>query len=274
MRRSGMELSKEYPIRRFEAGRSAAQADPVVTETRIELDVNEGQLRLAMLCLPHDLKALAVGFLMGEGALRSVEDLDAVDALPDEHKVIVRGDLDADALENINLRWTWGSACGGGGTSRDMDNPAYAPVGAGRPISPGRLLALAVEFSRKTSLWRQTGGVHGCALADETGLYLFAEDVGRHNAFDKVMGMAALAGIDPTDKVVITTGRLSAEIVSKAAACRVPILASRLAVTSLAIQLARRFGLTLVGFLRGKRLSVYTGYERIRGNEDTPSATE
>jgi len=258
-----MDLIQEEPIRRFEAGEACSAADRVVTEIRLELDINDGEARLAMLCLPQDLEALAVGFLLGEGVLRRVEDLEQVQLSASEPKVLIRGDLDAEALEALHRRWTWGSGCGGGGTSRELTRPALLPAGAGPTVSPEKLLQLTNEFHRGTVLWRQTGGVHACALADGERVLLSAEDVGRHNAFDKIMGMAAMKGIPVSDKLVLTTGRLSAEIVSKAASCGVPILASRSAVTSLAVALARRFGLTLVGFVRGGRLNVYTGYHRV-----------
>ena len=117
--------------------------------------------------------------------------------------------------------------------------------------------------------------MHACALAGpDEGILLFAEDFGRHNAFDKIMGRAILDGIDVGHKFILTTGRISAEIVSKAVACRVPMLVSRSAVTALGVRLAQRFGVTLVGFLRGRRLNVYTGYERVvRGGEPTERAT-
>jgi FdhD protein len=130
-------------------------------------------------------------------------------------------------------------------------------------VRPAQFRKLAKTFETRADLWRRTGGVHACALATPEELVLFAEDVGRHNAFDKVMGRALLDGVGVRDKLVLTTGRLSAEIVSKAAACRVPILASRSAVTHMGIQLARRLNITLIGFLRGRRLSVYTGYDRV-----------
>lgn len=258
-----MELIEEYPIRRIAADRSKAVADKVISEARVELDVNDGQVSLALLCLPQDLEALAVGFLLGEGALRRREDLTSVEVLPAEGRVCVRGDFDADAIEAIARRWTWGTGCGGGGTGRDLDAPAYGSVGQGPTVVPERLVELAREFRARATLWRQTGGVHACALADAEGIVAFAEDVGRHNAFDKIMGKALLEGIDIADKLVLATGRLSAEIVSKAVACGLPILVSRSAVTGLGVKLARRFGLTLVGFLRGRRLNVYTGYQRI-----------
>lgn len=258
-----MQPDKECPIRRFEDGVGRSAADRVIHEARIELNVNDGQLRLAMLCLPIDLEALAVGFLAGEGALKDPADLDRVQWLPESGQVLLDGDFDADVLENIRTRWAWGTGCGGGGTSRDMNAPARGTVGAGPAVTPDQLLTLAEQFRRKTTLWRQTGGVHACALAEATGIALFAEDIGRHNAFDKVNGRAFLDRVDLADKIMLATGRLTAEIVSKAVSCRVPMLVSRSAVTSLAVDLARRFGLTLVGFLRGRRMNVYTGYQRV-----------
>jgi FdhD protein len=258
-----MDLTQEYPIRRFEAGQSKAVPDKVIAEARIELDINDGSHVLAILCLPQDLEALAAGFLLGEGILRRREDVTGLEVRAAEGRVLVRGRFDPDALDALSRRWTWGTGCGAGGTSRDLDTAVYAPVGPGKAVSPDRLLELWRGLEAKAGLWRQTGGVHACGLAGEEGILVFAEDVGRHNAFDKVMGRALLDGIDVSDKLVLTTGRLSAEIVSKAVACRLPMLATRSAVTSLAVKLARRFGVTLVGFLRGRRLNVYTGFERV-----------
>ena len=254
---------EDCAIRQFRDGQWSAADDPVIREQRIELDVNDGQVRMAMLCLPRDLEALAAGFLLGEGALRSRNDLEGVEYLPQEQKLAVRGNFDAEALENINVRWTWGTGCGSGGTSRDVDRGPYAPVGEGPTVAPQRLIELAGWFAKRSELWRSTGGVHMCALADCEHLVAVAEDVGRHNAFDKVVGMAVLEGIDVSDKIVLTTGRLSGEIVSKAVACGITVLVSRSAVTSLAVALARRFGVTLVGFLRAGRMNVYTGFQRI-----------
>ncbi len=263
-----MDLSREHPIRRFEAGQFKAVSDCVINEMRIELDVNDGQLRLAMLALPQNLEALAIGFLLGEGALESVDDLDEIVAAPEQNKVLIRGKLNAEAIDMLTQRWTWGSGCGGGGTGRDLDRPAYESVGPGTQVSAESLLELLKQFERKLDLWKQTGAVHACALASGDELLLLAEDVGRHNAFDKIIGMAAMQGIGIEDKYIITTGRLSAEIVSKAVACGVPMLVSRCAVTGLAVDLAKRFGVTLVGFGRGKRLNVYTGYQRVIHPDD------
>ena len=256
-------LIQDCPIRRFEDGQPKAMVDKVITEARIQLDINDGKHTLAMLCLPHDLESLAVGFLIGEGALRNRSDLRDVSVNIENNKVSLSGDLDEDALEAMANRWTWGTGCGSGGTGRDLDSPAFGRVGQGLTVGPNKLIELAKTFTGKADMWKSTGGLHACALADTEKIILFAEDVGRHNAFDKIMGKAFLDEIDVADKMVLMTGRLSAEIVSKAVACGLSMLVSRSAVTALGAKLAGRFGLTLVGFLRGKRLNVYTGFDRI-----------
>jgi FdhD protein len=256
-------LIHDCPIRRFEDGSPKAMVDKVITEARIELDLNDGKHSLAMLCLPHDLESLAVGFLVGEGALRSRSELHDVRVNVENNKVFLHGDFDEDALEAMSNRWTWGTGCGSGGTGRDLDEPAFARVGPGVSIGPNKLIELAKTFTGKADMWKSTGGLHACALADTEKILLFAEDVGRHNAFDKIMGRAFLDEINVTDKMVLMTGRLSAEIVSKGVACGLSMLVSRSAVTALGAQLAGRFGITLVGFLRGKRLNVYTGFDRV-----------
>ncbi|MBT3198632.1 MAG: formate dehydrogenase accessory sulfurtransferase FdhD [Phycisphaerales bacterium] len=256
-------LIQDCPIRRFEDGKPAAMIDKVITEARIQLDINDGQHSLAMLCLPHDLESLAVGFLIGEGALRDRADLRDVRVNIENNKVFIHGDLDEDSLEAMANRWTWGTGCGSGGTGRDLDAPAFGRVGEGLNVGANKLIELAKNFTAKADMWKSTGGLHACGLADNEKIILFAEDVGRHNAFDKIMGRAFLDEIDLSDKMVLMTGRLSAEIVSKAVACGLTMLVSRSAVTALGAKLAGRFGLTLVGFLRGKRLNVYTGFDRV-----------
>jgi len=258
-----MDAFQEQPIRRYREGRFESVRDAVVAEARIELVVNADELRLAMLCLPRELPEMAVGFLRAEGALLQREDLDAAEFDPAASAVHVRGRFDPDALEAIRRRWTWGTGCGRGGTSASLNPDAYRPVEEGLTVQAGRVAELSREFQKSVELWRQTGGVHACALATADGIEAAAEDVGRHNAFDKVIGKAFLAGIETADKMILTTGRLSAEMVSKAVASRLPIVVGRGAVTGLAIDLARRFGITLIGFARAGRFNVYTGFQRV-----------
>ena len=265
---------EQHAIRRYRNGQFAADGDDVIREARVELIVNDDELRLAMLCLPRELPELAVGFLRAEGALRRREDLLSAECDESGSAVRVRGRFDPDAIEAIQRRWTWGTGCGGGGTSASLNPDAYRSVGEGPVVGAETLLDLTREFQKRTGLWKRTGGVHACALADRHGTLLVAEDVGRHNAFDKVVGRAFLDGLDLADKLLLTTGRLSAEMVSKAVAAQLALLVGRGAVTALAIDLARRFGITLVGFARASRFNVYTGFQRVLDDPDAPDAQE
>ena len=257
------EQTVDWPIRRYRRGEQTALIDKVVREQRIELMLN-GVPLLAMLALPRDVEALALGFLVSEGLWRDRGQLPEVRFDADAGRVRCDGQFDEDALESIHRRWTFGTGCGGGGTARDPSRLDQSrPLDSPLTVQPSQLARLAREFGRQTLLYRMTGGVHACGLADTDKLLLFAEDVGRHNAFDKVAGMALQGNMDVSQKIALTTGRLSAEIVAKAIAHGIPVLASSSAPTAMGVQWSRRFGLTLIGFLRGQRMNVYTGYQRV-----------
>ena len=255
--------TRHCAVRRYADGHFTALDDQVVTEARVEIVVNDDELRLALLCLPRQLPELAVGFLRGEGALRRGGEVERIDIDQAGWTIRVRGAFDPDALDAIRRRWTWGTGCGGGGTSAQLNPDTYQPIALGLEVDAEAIVGLVRGFLGAMDLWKNTGGVHACALASAGELLIVAEDVGRHNAFDKVIGRAVLDGLDTSDKIILTTGRLSAEMVSKAVAARVPIVVGRGAVTALAIDLARKFGLTLVGFARAGRFNVYTGFQRI-----------
>lgn len=260
------EQTIDWPTRRYHrSGRQTALNDQVVREQRIELVLN-GVPLLAMLTLPRDVEALALGFLVSEGLWRDRRRLPEVHFDSSAGQIQCVGQFDPDAAESIHRRWTFGTGCGGGGTARDPSVLAECrPLDSRLTVSASRLAARGREFGRQGVLYRLTGGVHACGITDTDRVLLFAEDVGRHNAFDKVAGMALLAGMDLSDKIALTTGRLSAEIVGKAIAHGVPVLASSSAPTAMGLQWSRQFGMTLVGFLRGGRLNVYTGYQRVLG---------
>ena len=253
-----------WPIHRYQrTGERALVGDAVICEERIELVLNEVPL-LAMLALPRDVDALALGFLVSEGLWLDRTRLPEVHFDASTNQVRCAGDFEQDALESIHRRWTFGTGCGGGGTGRDVSRLADCqPIVSTLTVHASRLSALGREFAGQTVLYHKTGGVHACAIADEGGLLLVAEDVGRHNAFDKVAGMALMRGMELSDKLALSTGRLSAEIVAKAIAHGVPLLASFSAPTAMGVQWSNRFGLTLVGFLRGRRMNVYTAYQRV-----------
>ncbi len=116
---------------------------------------------------------------------------------------------------------------------------------------------------RQSELYRATGGVHTSALSDGQKLLVVASDVGRHNTLDKIQGQCLLEGIDTRDRILLTTGRLSAEMLNKAAKMQAPVLVSRTSPTDLAVELAKAWNITLIGYARGGRMHVYSGEERV-----------
>jgi FdhD protein len=119
------------------------------------------------------------------------------------------------------------------------------------------------EFRKRSEIHRQTGGVHAAALADHTGVLVFREDIGRHNAVDKVIGAYLVKENSFKDRILLTSGRLSSEILQKVQRCRLPIVVSRSAPTDRSVALARERNITLIGFARGRRMNIYSGEERI-----------
>ncbi len=263
------EQTTVWPIHRYHrSGERTLLSDTVVREQRIELVLNEVPL-LAMLALPRDVEALALGFLVSEGLWWDRERLPEVHFDAATGQVRCLGSFDQDAVESIHRRWTFGTGCGGGGTARDLSRLSDCrPIVSEMTVRASQLTALGREFAQETVLYRMTGGVHACGIANADRLLLVAEDVGRHNAFDKVAGRALVGEVDLSDKVAFSTGRLTAEIVAKAIAHGVPLLVSFSAPTAMGVQWSNRFGLTLVGFLRGGRMNVYTAYQRVVADDE------
>jgi len=130
-------------------------------------------------------------------------------------------------------------------------------------VKSDTIRALVSEFQHQSELFQKTGGVHSAALARVNAITVFRDDIGRHNAIDKVVGNTIIERSDFDDIILLTSGRISSEVILKAAKCGIPIVVSRSAVTNQAVLLSQHFGITLVGFARGKRLNIYSGGERI-----------
>ena len=134
----------------------------------------------------------------------------------------------------------------------------------GFSIGYDSILQLMKRFDEKAEVFKKTGGVHSCALGIEGRIEVYHEDIGRHNAMDKVIGHAVKEGLDFGEAVALTSGRISSEMLVKSAKRGIPIIASRSAPTALAVQLAEKLNITLAGFVRGRRLNVYSGFHRIK----------
>jgi FdhD protein len=235
----------------------------VVREVPLTVFLNGKEL-LTLLTTGDANRELAVGFLLSEGFFQSREDLKSI-RVDDEAGVVeveLAGDLDL--TEKLWGKRAVTSGCGKGATFYHvLDSLQSGKISSALTVSPARVYELMKELNRLSDLYRETRGVHNSALSDGEKLLVFRDDIGRHNAVDKIRGACFLEDISLGDKLLVTTGRMSSEIVVKVAKMGVPILISRSAPTSLALDLAERIGLTLIGYVRGDKMTVYTGGQRV-----------
>lgn len=230
----------------------------IIEETPVTLSVN-GRAWLTFLCTPTQLEALAVGFLFNENIIQSAAEVDHVRTCAQNCNLDVWLRKPVDRPE----QWRRTSGCAGGVTRAD---PTAVPVfqAVTRPIlSPERLTTLMDQLFKTQKLYREVRGVHCSALSDGNEIILQAEDIGRHNTLDKIAGLLLLhnAAVDP--RIVLTTGRISSEMLQKSARLGASMVVSRTSPSTLSIQLAHEYGITLVGYARRTQFNVYTHPERL-----------
>jgi FdhD protein len=261
-----------------------SRPDKLATEEPMEIRVDPlggpaGPLAVVMRTPGHDFE-LAVGFCVTEGVLDSAADLGTVRycTAPDvaqEYNVVTVAVRRAVDLEARARAFAAGASCGVcGKTSLDQLAVDCAPIGPGPVVDLATLVGLPDRLRAGQALFDATGALHGAALTDAGGAVLAVrEDVGRHNAVDKLVGHAALAGRLPlADSILVVSGRTSFEIVQKAARAGIPIVVAVSGPSSLAVATAERLGMTLVGFVRDGHVNVYTGAARVAGLGATAGA--
>jgi len=255
--------------------------DSVATEEPLEVRVVAGgtttTVAVTMRTPGADFE-LAAGFLFNEGVIRGREDVAGISYCVDEGlgeeqrynivNVVLRAGTAPD-LGSLERHFFTTSACGvcGRASLDALRLRGAEPPGPGPRLDPATLTALPGKLAAAQRVFEATGGLHAAALFDSRGQLLQArEDVGRHNALDKLIGWAVLQGRTPlAEHVVLVSGRTSFEIVQKCLAAGVPVLCAVSAPSSLAVTVAREFGTTLIGFLRGDRFNVYSGEARVGG---------
>ncbi|MCL6635990.1 MAG: formate dehydrogenase accessory sulfurtransferase FdhD [Peptococcaceae bacterium] len=259
-------LTARVPLVRVEDGASRRLEDEVVKEAAVTVFLNDQEL-VTMVCSPRAIEALVAGFLFVEGIVRERGDLRNIKILPDEGFVFVETAAPTEA-ESLFLKRCLASCCGRGRSTFYFVNDAgLKPVEAEFSVTAGQILALNEERERRSATFRITGGTHNAALCSAREIIYFDEDIGRHNAVDKVLGRAFLDGVPFQDKLIFLSGRVSSEMVVKAARAGVPLIASRAAPTDLALDMAEKLNISVVGFVRGNRLSIYTRPERVKAGE-------
>lgn len=257
-----MHNNKAHGIVRVRQGRSEHLQRHTVTEYPLRLQVNGRELA-TLVCSPHQLEFLLIGFFHLQGFIQSLDDIESLDVCDTYGlaKVYLNGKLPE------RLQPTLTSGCGTGIAyklpTRLLDESKHRP----RYYDTRALLQLMKELNDLTERYRSHGGIHSAAVGDRNGmLLLHAEDIGRHNTFDRVAGEALIRNIDLQDKMLVTSGRVSTEMVAKAAKLGVGLIASRTSPTDKAVALCEQAGITLVGYVRGQNMDIYTHPQQLLVN--------
>lgn len=255
------EVEKVPILRLTEEGRSNIE-DMIAREFPLTLILNNQEL-VTLLCSPVNLKYLAIGFLSSEGLLKSKGEIKQI--IVDAGRGVVRveteesRELDRDVLFKRLIT----SGCGRGVSFYSANDTPGQKIESQVEISAHSVFTMVSDFQHRSQIYRMTGGVHSAALCDRESIMVFSEDIGRHNAIDKIFGKCLLEDIPTDNRIIITSGRISSEILLKVAKRNIPILISKSAPTDLGVKLANDLGVTLLGFVRGKRINAYTNDWRI-----------
>jgi FdhD protein len=234
-------------------GRVSEVAGDVVREQPLTIHVN-GEKFLTLLCSPMMLEALVVGYLWIEKVIGALDEIRSLEV----SELDGRADVALTRPVALPRERILTSGCGGGITFR-IDPHLFTPIRSSLRVSAGTLGARLKDLLMAAEHYRVSRGIHGAALSDGDRLLVVAEDVGRHNAVDKVMGESLIRGIPTADRILLSTGRISSEMLLKAARMGVPVVASRTSPTEMAVGLAEQLGITVAGYVRAEGLNVYAG---------------
>jgi FdhD protein len=243
--------------------------DLIIKEHALTITLSDGKFvkdrrYVTMFCSPSDLEMLGLGFLLSEDLVSSIDDVESMSISDDGSELKVLLASNANLAENLLTKRDITSGCGRNLNPYDfLSNLKIHELSSNLKISADSIIQRSSEFQSMSSLYKSTGGTHAAALCDTYGILIFKEDIGRHNAVDKVFGECLIKGIKIDDKMILTSGRISSEILLKVAKRSIPIIVSRSAPTSLALNFAEQAGVTLVGFARGGRMNVYSHEYRI-----------
>lgn len=253
-------MSAPTGTKTIETGGLARAVVPV--EQPVTLFVNDQEIA-TLQATPEHLDELAIGFLFSEGIISGAADIDDISVNAREGLVHVLSSA-ADVSDVVYKKRYLTSGCGKGVTFSSLGHArGQKPLSSAVSVTASHIHEMMKAMTHGAVLYKQSGGLHSSALANQERLLVQREDVGRHNTLDKIVGRIVLDDIATADAFLLTTGRISYEMVVKAAKMRVPIIVSRTAVTDLAIEVARQVRICLVGYARAGKLSVYTEPYRV-----------
>ena len=245
----------------------------VVVERPLTLFLNAREI-VTMMTIGDRPDLLAVGYLLNQNMLRPDDEITGIDVAEDIDTVVVRTKRETDYEEKLKKK-VQTSGCAQGTVFGDlMEDFDKIELAKSSVIKTSWLYGLTRKINTEPSLYLAAGAIHGCVLCEEDRPLLYMEDVGRHNAVDKIAGYMFLNGVRPDDKIFYTTGRLTSEMVIKTVKMRIPILVSRSGFTAWGVDLAKKANLTLIGRARGKRFVALAGTQRIEFDADLATVGE
>lgn len=255
-----MESTKNYNILRINKDYKNNEEDLIILEYPFTIFIDDEEI-ITLLCSPKSLKYLALGFLYSEGFIEDYSAIKNIKIDEEQGRAYVELNVRKTFNEKLQGKRTITSGCGKGTVFYNvLDSFKSKKITNTIEIESNEIVELMRNFNKDSELFKSTGGVHACAISDKYGIIYFEEDIGRHNALDKVLGKALVENMDLRDKIILTSGRISSEMLIKAAKRGVPVVVSRSAPTSLAIDMARELNITLIGFVRGEKMNIYSSF--------------
>lgn len=255
-------MTESFEITKIKENKRQTVEDMVVREIPLTLIIDDTEL-VTLLCCPNDLEDLVTGFLFTSGIIRGCEDIKNV--VINNQQWIANVALAGPKLQkDLVFKRLYTSGCGKGTlfySPADIAN--RRKISSDIKVETTVINNLTAEFQKRSSLYLKTGGVHSAAFAEDSSIRIFKEDIGRHNAIDKVIGRNLTDKKDFKNSIMITSGRISSEVLLKIQKCGIPIIVSKSAPTDQAVKLARDMDVTLIGFARGTRMNIYSREERI-----------
>ncbi|MFC1807461.1 formate dehydrogenase accessory sulfurtransferase FdhD [Candidatus Omnitrophota bacterium] len=253
---------EKHEILKVYVDREETVDDPITQEIPLTLYVNNEEL-VTLLSSPTDLRELSVGFLLASGIIADFDKIENISIDRQNWSVYVElRDRKIDFQTAFKRMYT--SGCGRGTlfySAADIMHRNKKRLDL--KVERKAIFAMMKDFQIRSDEFNQTGGVHSAALADTEKILIIREDIGRHNAIDKILGYGLINGIELGDKIVLSSGRVSSEILLKAQKTQIPVIVSRSAPTDQAIKHAKSADITLIGFARGGRMNIYNRPERI-----------
>lgn len=234
--------------------------DIIIVEKLLNIFVNY-EFYAALMCTPSEEKELAVGFLFSEGIISSINSVESIEEKYDDRICIVLENKICKDEFNVKAQT---SGCAKGSIKLTfLEEDGIERIESDCKFYSKEILNLMKAFNTKSDLFKQTGGVHSCSICSSKDIIFFSEDIGRHNALDKVIGKAVMTNTVLKDKLLMTTGRISSEMIIKSAKAGIPIIVSHSAPSDLALRIAKAANITLIGFARGNRMNIYSCDSRI-----------